>query len=112
MVNLLVNASHAIKEKGQITIKTWKDADSVFISISDTGSGISEKNMKHLFTPFFTTKKVGVGTGLGLSISKKIIDKHGGVIGVESEVGSGTTFTIKLPLVWEDQETKQETNHV
>ncbi len=97
-MNLIVNASQAIKEQGTITIETKKLDSYVVASFSDTGSGISEENLENLFTPFFTTKPVGEGTGLGLSISHGIIEEHGGTIEVESELGKGTTFTVKLPI--------------
>jgi len=96
-MNLLVNAGQSIKEKGEITIETSATEKEIIIKISDTGSGISSENLSKLFTPFFTTKPVGVGTGLGLSISYGIIQKHRGRIEVESKVGVGTTFTIILP---------------
>ncbi len=98
-MNLLVNASHAIEKEGEIRIRTWQEGEAIFISISDTGSGIPEENLKKLFEPFFTTKEVGKGTGLGLSITYDIVKQHGGEIIVDSTVGKGTTFTIKLPLV-------------
>lgn len=69
------------------------------MEITDTGSGIEEKNLKKIFDPFFTTKPIGQGTGLGLSISYEIIKKHGGEIKVKSEIGQGTTFTILLPVI-------------
>ncbi len=97
-LNLLVNAGHAIGEKGVISIHSWQEEDMVCISISDNGCGIPEENLERLFEPFFTTKEVGKGTGLGLSISYDIIQKHGGEIEVDSKVGLGTTFTIRLPL--------------
>lgn len=97
-MNLLVNAGHAIEERGEIRIKTQADAENIVISISDTGHGIKKENLEKLFDPFFTTKSVGQGTGLGLSISYGIVEKHNGVIEVDSEVGRGTTFIIKLPL--------------
>jgi two-component system NtrC family sensor kinase len=96
-VNLLVNAAQAIPERGTITIKTSKKADSVRIAISDTGVGIPAENLSKVFDPGFTTKGVGVGTGLGLSICYKIIQEHQGKIEVESS-DRGTTFTIVLPL--------------
>jgi two-component system NtrC family sensor kinase len=65
--------------------------------VSDTGSGIPEANLSRIFDPFFTTKPVGKGTGLGLSIIYGIINKLGGTISVDSAVGRGTTFTIRLP---------------
>ncbi|MFQ5456119.1 MAG: ATP-binding protein [Nitrospirota bacterium] len=98
-MNLLVNASHAIGKQGEIIIKTWHENNSIFISISDTGCGIPEENLNRLFEPFFTTKEVGKGTGLGLSISYDIVKKHKGDIVVHSEVGKGTTFTVKIPVV-------------
>lgn len=99
-VNLLVNAAQAIENQGIITIKTWAEDNTIFVSISDTGNGIPGKNLGKLFEPFFTTKEVGKGTGLGLSIAYDIITKkHKGEINVDSEVGKGTTFTIKLPVV-------------
>lgn len=97
-MNLLINASHAIPEKGEISVQTEATDDEIIVRVSDTGSGIPEENIGQLFTPFFTTKPVGKGTGLGLSISYGIVEKHNGVIEVESEVGKGTTFTIRLPI--------------
>ncbi len=104
-MNLLVNAAHAIKEQGTITIRTgMQGEDKVWVEISDTGSGISSENLKKIFDPFFTTKGVGKGTGLGLSLSYGIINKHGGLIEVESEVGRGSTFKISLPVSQSNQE--------
>jgi signal transduction histidine kinase len=98
-LNILVNAAHAIEEKGEIRIATREEDGSVRIAISDTGVGIQPENLKRIFDPFFTTKEVGKGTGLGLSIAYDIVvNKHGGSIGVESEIGTGTTFTIMLPI--------------
>lgn len=96
-MNLLTNAVDAIEDEGTITIGTRVENDGVAISFSDTGSGISEDAQSQIFVPFFTTKDIGKGTGLGLSISYGIVEKHGGKIGVESEAGKGTTFTIVLP---------------
>lgn len=98
VMNLLVNASHAIKEKGSITINTGCKNDWIWIRITDTGSGIAPEVMSRIFEPFFTTKPIGSGTGLGLSLSYGIIKKHNGNIEVKSEVGVGTSFTINLPL--------------
>jgi two-component system NtrC family sensor kinase len=97
-MNLLVNAGHAIESQGIITIKTWSDNDSANVSIADSGCGIAPDHLSRIFEPFFTTKGVGKGTGLGLSISYDIIKKHRGDITVESAVGAGTTFTVRLPL--------------
>jgi signal transduction histidine kinase len=97
-MNLFVNASHAIKEMGVITISTGAEADWIWIKIRDTGSGIAPENLKRIFEPFFTTKPVGSGTGLGLSLTYGIIKKHQGTIDVESELGKGTCFTLRLPI--------------
>jgi two-component system NtrC family sensor kinase len=97
-VNLLVNAAQAIETQGIIDLKTWADEDAVNIRITDNGCGISEANCKRIFDPFFTTKEVGKGTGLGLSITYDIIKKHQGEIRVESRLGVGTSFTIRLPI--------------
>ncbi len=97
-MNLLVNAAHAIDGQGAITIRTEAAGDTVRIHISDSGVGIPRANIEKIFDPGFTTKGVGVGTGLGLSICFKIAKDHGGSIGVQSEVGKGTTFTLTLPL--------------
>ncbi len=100
-MNILVNAAQAIEKKGEISIKTWRNDGYITVSISDTGSGIPGDKVTRIFEPFFTTKEVGKGTGLGLSIAYDIIQKHNGYIGVDSELGKGTTFTIKIPVVEE-----------
>lgn len=97
-MNLLVNAAQAVSDQGEIRISTKLDGSWIVIAISDTGSGIPEDKLPRIFDPFFTTKAVGEGTGLGLSISYGIIERHGGSISVQSEVGAGTTFTIRIPL--------------
>lgn len=97
IINLLVNAVHAIEKQGVITLKTFQQNDKVVIAISDNGCGMTADIVKRIFDPFFTTKEVGVGTGLGLSISYDIIKQHGGEMLVDSEVDAGTTFTIQLP---------------
>ncbi|MCF6249069.1 MAG: ATP-binding protein [Desulfobacula sp.] len=96
-MNFVINAAQAIKEKGEIKIQTKKDEQNVIVTISDTGCGIEKKNLSKIFDPFFTTKDVGKGTGLGMNISYNIIQEHKGTIDVQSQVGKGTTFTIKLP---------------
>jgi len=98
LMNILVNAGHAIEKRGTITIGTHAEGEFVYMSISDTGKGIAQEHLPRVFEPFFTTKPVGKGTGLGLSISYGIVRKHGGEIDVRSEVGVGTTFVIKLPI--------------
>jgi two-component system, NtrC family, sensor kinase len=96
-MNILVNAAQAIKHRGEITVKTWREGDRVKIAISDTGVGIPPENLSKVFDPGFTTKGVGLGTGLGLSICYKIIQDHRGTIEAESSK-QGTTFTISIPL--------------
>lgn len=97
-LNMLVNAGQAIAQEGVITLNTQACADEVCISISDTGSGMTDEQKTRLFEPFYTTKPRDKGTGLGLSVSWGIISKHGGRIEVESVLGTGTTFRIYLPL--------------
>ncbi|QOX78958.1 PAS domain S-box protein [Trichlorobacter lovleyi] len=98
-MNLLVNAAHAIEGHGTITVRTWQEGEVICVAITDTGKGIAPEHLNRIFEPFFTTKDVGKGTGLGLSICYDIIHKHGGEILVESAVGAGTTFTVRLPVV-------------
>lgn len=97
-VNLFINASDAIKDRGTLEIRTYTQGGYVCVDITDSGCGIAPENINKLFEPFFTTKPVGQGTGLGLSISYEIIKKHGGDITVRSKVGEGTTFTVMLPF--------------
>ncbi|MDX2471719.1 MAG: PAS domain S-box protein [SAR324 cluster bacterium] len=97
-LNLIINAMHAIEEKGTITLKTSQIADKIQIQVIDDGVGIKATNIPRLFEPFFTTKPVGKGTGLGLSVSYKIIKDHHGTVEVTSEYGRGCSFTIVLPL--------------
>ena len=98
ILNILVNAAQAMKEKGTITIKTYEKDENVCVEISDTGTGIPEDIQNKIFDPFFTTKPVGKGTGLGLNITYNIIKQHNGDIAVRSKPGEGTTFTISLPV--------------
>ncbi|NCQ33726.1 PAS domain S-box protein [bacterium] len=95
LMNLMVNASHAMKKSGTIRIGAAVEGDrEMRITIEDDGSGIAPENFSRIFDPFFTTKEIGRGTGLGLHIVRSIIESHGGRVAVESRVGSGTTFTI------------------
>ena len=96
-MNLLVNAAHAIEGRGRITVRTGHDEQWVWIEIEDTGKGIEPALLGRIFEPFFTTKPVGQGTGLGLSVSYGIVQKHGGVIEVRSELGVGSVFKVILP---------------
>jgi signal transduction histidine kinase len=97
-MNILVNATHAIEKQGTITITTRAQGESVTVTFSDSGSGITTENLAKIFDPGFTTKGVGVGSGLGLAICYKIVKEHSGKIDVRSQVGRGTTFTITLPV--------------
>ena len=96
-MNLLVNAAHAIRTTGEITIRTGFDQQNVWVEVEDTGQGIPAENLPRIFEPFFTTKPIGKGTGLGLSLSYGIVQKHGGQIEVSSEVGKGTKFKVLIP---------------
>jgi len=110
IMNMLVNAQHAIEDRGRITIKTHffsahdrpesiaTSGSVAEITIADTGCGISRDDLLRIFDPFFTTKDIGEGTGLGLSVSHGTIEAHGGVIEVESIVGKGSEFRIYLPI--------------
>ncbi len=97
-MNILYNATDAIIGEGEINITTGLAKRNLFISIKDSGTGMSDEVKSKIFEPFFTTKDVGKGTGLGLSISYGIIEKHKGTIEVKSEVGKGTEFIITLPI--------------
>jgi two-component system NtrC family sensor kinase len=105
IMNMIINAFDATDSGGTITVSTGigiitqrGEQKGVEILISDTGCGIASENLDKLFDPFFTTKEVGQGTGLGLAVSYGIIERHGGTIIVQSEVGTGSTFTIWLPI--------------
>lgn len=98
ILNLLINAGHAIEEKGLIEVSSKQNEDKIEIIIKDNGCGISEQALDKLFDPFYTTKEIGKGTGLGLSISYGIIQEHHGDILIESQVGKGSCFTIQLPI--------------
>jgi signal transduction histidine kinase len=95
---LTLNAIEKTEPGGNITINSRfaSEADMVEITVSDTGKGISEKDVDRIFEPFYTTSESG--TGLGLAITHSIIEQHGGTIEVESKKGQGTSFTIRLPL--------------
>ena len=108
-MNILDNAAFAVegKENAEVDITIRKDAKYAYVEIQDNGKGMSEETKNKIFNPFFTTKPVGQGTGLGLSISYKVIKNHQGTIDVQSEVGKGTKFTIKIPLVFEARQQQQ-----
>ena len=104
-LNIISNGVYAVRKKfadkdgGKITIATKADEDYIYISIADNGIGMDENTKKRLYEPFFTTKDVGEGTGLGMSIAYNTIIKHNGYINIISELGEGTEFIIKLPLI-------------
>ena len=108
MLNLVINALHAMEDGGTLRIRTavvpTKSAqgnhsmDMIELSVSDSGHGIASEDLDKIFNPFFTTKEVGKGTGLGLTVVHGIVQEHGGQIKVESEVPKGTTFRILLPI--------------
>lgn len=116
VVNLLLNAKEAIEaakgEHRRIEVATGYDfeTDCVFIRVSDTGCGIPSDKLLHIFEPFFTDKENCRGTGLGLSVSHGIVHSHGGRIEVESEPGKGSVFTVKLPVLRDDEEFLPEAN--
>ena len=97
LLNLLVNAAHAIEGAGTITIRLRQENNTVIVEVADTGKGIPEEIRDHIFEPGFTTKESDKGTGLGLSIARRIVEEHGGKISFESKVGVGTTFRLQLP---------------
>ncbi|MBI5576374.1 MAG: PAS domain-containing protein [Deltaproteobacteria bacterium] len=101
-MNLLVNASQAIETNGEIGVRTWSENGHIVVAVSDTGCGIPSEHLGRIFEPFFTTKEVGKGTGLGLSITYDIVKQHNGDISVASEIGIGTTFTVKIPVIREE----------
>jgi len=105
-MNIIINAEQAMVEahgKGKLVVKTRIVGNSIQITFTDDGPGISEENLDRIFNPFFTTKEVGKGTGLGLSICHGIVETHGGRIYAKSKLGKGATFVVEIPIVPEDQ---------
>ncbi|MBD3332772.1 hypothetical protein GF356_07970 [candidate division GN15 bacterium] len=103
LMNLFINAQHAIGSDGVITVALVREKNDVLIKVGDTGAGISEENLSRIFDPFFSTKGVWgrdelAGTGMGLAIGRNIAREHGGDLFAESVEGAGTTFTLSLPL--------------
>jgi C4-dicarboxylate-specific signal transduction histidine kinase len=100
LINLLINAAQAADKETswvKLTARATDAGDAVEILVEDNGAGIPADNMEQIFDPFFTTKGREMGTGLGLAISQQIIEEHGGRIDVVSEVGAGSSFTVRLP---------------
>jgi len=129
LLNLLVNAEHALTEaldapmtaqatagsseghpRGAIGISTERDGNDVVLQLSDTGCGIAPEDLTRIWDPFWTTKAEGEGTGLGLSVVHGIVSAHGGTIEVSSDVGGGTTFTVRLPVAQEGPAPKRVTS--
>jgi signal transduction histidine kinase len=118
LVNVLLNAIQAMKEKGELTLRCYQKKlveitpgvgrrktdplalgqEVLICEIKDTGAGIPLDEIDKVFDPFFTTKPPGEGTGLGLSVSRTIVETHGGLIGITSQIGRGTTVTLTLPI--------------
>lgn len=97
ILNLVLNGFHAMTAPGKLTVETSFDEEWAYIRIRDTGCGIPEENLSRIFEPFFTTKETGKGTGLGLAIAAQTVEDHCGKITVESKVGEGSMFTVRLP---------------
>jgi signal transduction histidine kinase len=98
LVNLVVNALQSMPGAGKITVQTRFSNHSVYLVVEDTGIGMSKDVLDKVFVPFYTTKEVGQGTGLGLPVVHGIVTAHDGAIEVESKVGSGTRFEVRLPI--------------
>jgi len=98
LVNLVVNSLQSISGAGTITVQTKLCDNNVCLGVEDTGCGMNKDVLDKIFVPFFTTKDVGHGTGLGLPVVHGIVSAHGGLINVESKIGKGTRFEIKLPV--------------
>ncbi len=98
LINLMVNSLHAMPDGGTLRLSLNRERGHVCLGVSDTGHGMPEETRSKVFEPFFTTKDFGKGTGLGLTVAKGIIEEHGGTITVESVVGKGSTFWIRLPV--------------
>lgn len=96
LLNLLLNAQHAMKQGGELILRTRADKHHLLVEVIDTGVGMSPETMAKIFKPFFSTRSGG--SGLGLPTTKKIIEAHGGHLQVESVLGKGTAFTVVLPL--------------
>ncbi|HOB74718.1 MAG TPA: cache domain-containing protein [Phycisphaerae bacterium] len=98
VLNLALNACEAMPDGGTLTIISRAEGEEVVLSIQDTGHGIPREDLEKIFEPFYTTKPVGKGTGLGLSVTYGILQQHGATLGVKSEIGKGSTFTVRLPI--------------
>lgn len=110
-LNLLVNAAHAIGNRGVITVRTGEEDDHIWIEIEDDGCGIPPENFKRIFDPFFTTKEVGKGTGLGLHLARTIVEAHGGTIQARGGADGGALFRIRIPVSGPPSENREEAGH-
>ena len=97
VLNLVINAQQAMPDGGQLVVRTRAAANAVAIDLIDNGTGIDDKTKERMFDPFFSSKRGG--SGLGLPTTRKIIEAHGGLIAMQSEIGHGTQFTILLPTL-------------
>ncbi|MBS3754492.1 MAG: HAMP domain-containing protein [Desulfobacterales bacterium] len=104
LINLILNAVHAMDGRGELTIRAEQvtETNEICLQVQDTGKGIPKAHLDKIFDPFYSTKEVGTGTGLGLSVSHGIVENHGGRIHVESREGEGTTFYVYLPIYGSD----------
>jgi len=107
-LNLFLNARDAMPRGGWLAVSTKIESQSVVIEVADTGSGIPSEHLARIYDPFFTTKSIGQGTGLGLSIAYGIIREHDGTMQVESSVGQGTRFMLRLPLSKSFSQTREK----
>jgi len=107
--NIIMNAHQAMPDGGELRITSRQLGNEIQVLFADSGEGIPSENLKRIFDPFFTTKEVGQGTGLGLSVSYGIVQSHGGTIEVESKMGVGSVFVVKLPISREKAESTQAT---
>jgi len=97
-MNLCINAVQAMPDGGTLTLRTRANGERMAFEIEDTGPGIARQHLDRIWDPFFTTKPPGRGTGLGLSITQRAVERHGGAIDVQTEIGKGTRFIVELPL--------------
>ena len=112
LINLITNSIHATGSGGKITIILEGMGEEVTLTVKDTGQGIPKENLKRIFEPFFSTKSPGKGTGLGLFVTRNIIEKLGGTIKVESRIGQGSSFSVKLPKYCEIKESLAQDERV